>query len=285
MAQLTARSYVKITLIVALALLITGVGSFGSCVVQDWKALSWSHLSQVGDAQLDASRVNNIDIDWATGSVDISVHSGNDIILTEYAAQGLSRAQQMRWGIAGDTLKIDYGSGWGWGCSSAGTKKLEVSVPQELAQRLKNLDIDAASGDYTVQGITCNTFRVDLASGNLDASGIKVGALDFNCASGMMTIEGEISESASMGAASGEAVLTCTGNPPRSINADIVSGSVTVFLPENLGFSAQIDKVSGSFISEFETRNNNGLYTYKDGSIKIQARMVSGDLILKKSSS
>lgn len=279
MARLTSQSYVKITLIVLLALVIIGLAGLGSFSTMRFTFGS-SSLSQIGGAEVSASDVDNIEIDWAAGSVDVAVHDGDGILLTEYATHDLNKVQQMRWGIEGKTLKIDYGAGWA--CTSITTKRLEILVPKDLAQKLGVLDIDGASGTYTVNDVSCDSFKVFLASGRLEASGIKVGDLRLDAASGATFVEGHVTGDIRIDVASGESTVICKGEAPQSINASMASGTVAVSLPENDGFTAQIDKASGHFESEFEAQQSGDLYTHKDGGISIKADMASGRFILKK---
>lgn len=279
MARLTSQSYVKIILIVLLAIVIVGVAGFGSCSVMRFNFGS-SNLSQIGGAELSASDIDSIEIDWAAGAVDIMVHDGDGVLLTEYADHNLNKAQQMRWGIEGKTLKIDYNQAWG--CSNFGTKRLEILIPRDLANALGVVDIDGASGTYTINDISCDSFKATLASGQLDAKGMTVGDLKLEAASGNSFLEGKVTGDIKIDVASGEATVVCKEDAPKSIDADMASGSVTVSIPENDGFTARIGKLSGHFNCEFETQQSGEDYVYKGGGMSIKADMASGNFALRK---
>lgn len=285
MARLTASSYVKITLIILLGFLILAIASFGTCSFSPW-GFRGSTLSQIGNAEVHASAVKEIEIDWAAGSVDIKTHTdGDNIILTESGTGAIAKAQSMRWQLVGNTLRIDYGT-WGWGSCMAyrGTKHLEVSIPRSLAQDLRSLDIDGASGNYSIDGIGCKSLKVSLASGSLNARDMTIGDLRLETASGGASVEGEISDGVKIDTASGNIDVVCRKVCPRSVDADMASGTVTVSIPENKGFTAVIDKVSGSFRSDFPTQQDGNAYVYKNGEAAIKVNIVSGQFILKKTS-
>ena len=172
MTRLTRSSYVKIALIVALALLlfaVAGAGSMRGCS----QGIYLGGGTEMGNASVDAKSVRNLSVSWAAGSVDISVvddGAGDVVELVETAPTGLTKAQQMRWSVSDGTLKVDYGS-W-WSCFALEQKRLEVRIPERYAQSL------GASGYYRVAGIGCDTLRLKLASGEIDADGLAAAALD-----------------------------------------------------------------------------------------------------------
>lgn len=243
MTRLTRSSYVKIALIVALALLlfaVAGAGSMRGCS----QGIYLGGGTEMGNASVDAKSVRNLSVSWAAGSVDISVvddGAGDVIELVETAPTGLTKAQQMRWSVSGGTLKVDYGS-W-WSCFALGQKRLEVRIPERYAQSLGAVTVDGASGYYRVAGIGCDTLRLKLASGEIDADGLAAAALDV----------------------------------------DVASGQVSVALPADTGFTAKVSKASGSFSSAFETVQQGGSYVHGDGSTAVHVNLASGDFRVEKS--
>lgn len=279
MARLTKESYTKIVLIILLGALLIGVAGFGTCSPFHVNFGS-SNLSQLGEARIDQNEIQNIDIDWAAGSVDISVYDGKEVLVTESSTGNISKSQQMRWQVSGDTLKIDYGASFS--CGFPGTKHLEIKVPKSLAQNMGTLDIDGASGDYHIKSIECESFKMTIASGKVDATDMVIGDLKVDVASGYALIEGEVSGELKTDVASGNINVVCEKIMPSSIDSDMASGTVVVSLPENEGFTAKIGKLSGHFESEFATAQNGESYVYKNGKTSIKADMASGQFILKK---
>ena len=291
MARLTSASYIKITLIVLLAVVVCAAFGLGTC---SYSPLPVSYqgtvLTQVGNADVDAGTVKNIEINWAAGTVDIKTAAqGSTITLAESAPGSISRGQEMRWQVIGDTLAIDYGT-WGtgaWGfnigsCSAIGDKHLEVTIPQNLARTLGSLEINGASGDYRVNGIACDSFNTSLASGSLNAAGMTVNSLNLKSASGTMTFQGQVSKSVSLDTASGDIEVTCEKVVPNTVDASMASGKVTVWIPENDGFTASVTKLSGAFNSDFTMQQNGDTYLYKNGGTRISVSILSGAFSLRK---
>lgn len=79
---------------------------------------------------------------------------------------------------------------------------------------------------------------------------------------------------------SGDVVLRCAA-VPGSIDADAVSGDVTVLLPENAGFTAEVDSVSGRIGGQLLDGAGDGkTYTRGNGACRIRLDSVSGALRL-----
>ena len=70
---------------------------------------------------------------------------------------------------------------------------------------------------------------------------------------------------------------------PNSIDADMASGTIAISIPDNNGFTAYVDKASGSFESQFETtQRGDGVYVHKDGGANFDIDMASGKFILNR---
>ena len=187
----------------------------------------------------------------------------------------MTKAQQMRWSVNGDTLSIDYGT-W-FSCFALGRKDLQVRIPKSYAQNLGAVEIDGASGDYDVNGLGCETLKLKLASGDVDGQHLQADELRVDVASGQLDVEGRFADRVDVRTASGQTRIVCREACPKAIDADIASGSVSVAVPESSGFTARIEKASGRFSSSFSLSQNGNVYTSGDGSASINARLASGE--------
>lgn len=78
MTKLTTASCIKITLIIALGLLILGSIGFGGCSVMRFGMLGGTEM---GSANVDAASVKNLSVKWVSGAVSIDVvDEGNAIV-------------------------------------------------------------------------------------------------------------------------------------------------------------------------------------------------------------
>ena len=272
MTKLTTASYVKITLIIALGLLILGSIGFGGCSAMRFGMRGGTEM---GSANVDAASVKNLSVKWASGAVNIDVvDEGDAIELVETAPRGMTKAQQMRWSVNGDTLSIDYGT-----CSRAraGPQGPAGAHSEKLRPEPGAVEIDGASGDYDVNGLGCETLKLKLASGDVDGQHLQADELRVDVASGQLDVEGRFADRVDVRTASGQTRIVCREACPKTIDADIASGSVSVAVPESSGFTARIEKASGRFSSSFSLSQNGNVYTSGDGSASINARLASGE--------
>ena len=61
-----------------------------------------------------------------------------------------------------------------------------------------------------------------------------------------------------------------------------VKGNVTVFFPEDVGFSAELKTGSGQVLSDFDLDTSNGAAVYGDGGISISVTARRGELRLRR---
>lgn len=284
MTKLTRQSYIKITLIVVVGLLLLGLLGFGGNFGCSARGASWGGTTQMGNVNVDAASVKNLDISWAAGTVDVRVvddaEANGDIQLVETASSGITKAQQMRWGVTGDTLKVDYGGGFS--CFMVGHKNLEVLIPKSCAGQLGDVVLNGASGSFSVRGIESETLKLHLGSGEMEVQGVRANKLVVDVASGQMRVAGVFDQEVKLETASGTARISCAEVCPRTINADVASGSVAVALPESSGFSARVGKASGTFTSAFSTTQSGDTYVCGDGSASVAIKLASGEFRLEK---
>ena len=284
MAMLTRNSYVKITLVVVLGLLVLGLLGFGTMGGCSMRFGSWGGETQLGNASVDAASVENLDVAWAAGSVNVRVVDDDEadgaVQLIETAPRGLTKAQQMRWGMDGATLKVDYGSGFS--CFSLSRKDLEVRLPKSCAERLGWVGIDGASGRYDVEGLSAETLELNLASGEMNVNDVRAKRLNVDVASGQLNVAGSFEQAVSLQTASGKTSVVCEDACPRSIDADVASGFMSVTVPENSGFTARVDKLSGSFASAFALTQTGDTYVCGNGEASLDVDLASGEFRLEK---
>lgn len=161
-------------------------------------------------------------------------------------------------------------------------KTLEVLVPESLAARMDEAEISVASASIQVSGITadkleidsvsgstditdtsCRSFELDTVSGSVRSSGLTAGSAETDSVSGPVQLEGSFGkiqyDTISGSFRAGSAIC------PERIEGSSVSGGVHITIPENDGFTADYDRVSGDFSSDFPTTGDKGRRVYKDG--------------------
>lgn len=263
MTRLTNASYVKIALLVLLALVLCGgiVSCSNRCTSAFRAPVSFQNdagvtTQEAGAGSVAGADVRNIAIAWAAGSASVTVcddaEAGGEVVFTETGAG--TRNLPLRWGCENGTLAIEYASMRNFtGCSNLGSKHLDVKVPRSVAERLGFFELDVASGDYAVDGLTCDKMSLGIASGKVEAANVTARVLKLDVASGNVTFNGDFYDTVNANMGSGNMNIS-TAHCPTYADLDMASGSVTFGLPSTSAFEVNFDALSGKVDSDFAAR-------------------------------
>ena len=264
----TASGVVRIVSFTLLALALVAALLFSVCFSSTSGPISdlsciWnsSHVDGIPSpsGSVSAQEVSRLAIHWVAGSVRVEPsETATDI---RFRLIGEDDAKfPVVWSQSGDTLVLSYAKSTKMPISvNVLRKDLVVTVPAGWSAQ--EIRIDNVSGDMTLTDIDVTDLTVDNVSGELDFSGF--------C------------RSAEVSTVSGDCTLTLT-SAPNSIDLDSVSGQLVVVLPENTGFTAELDSLSGKMYSDFSTTYQDDTMYYLDGACKITMDSVSGNLRIRQ---
>lgn len=268
----------SVVILLLLALLLTGLGIGVFMVNFD---SGNSDVSTIGSSgQVSADEIRDIEIEWAAGS--ITMVPGDTDQITFHEEGDIRENEQMVWRQSGDKLILQYSAKkkiWGIFLGSLNsTKDLTITVPRYW--NCGELHIDAASADIDATEFTADIAELDTASGQCDFIDCHFGELDVDTASGEVFYRGSLNTlDCDAASASITAVLN---NVPQRIDVDTASGDVDLTLPENADFSAELDTVSGSFVTDFNTTHQGARHISGTGTCQIDMDSASGDLTIRK---
>lgn len=223
-----------------------------------------------------AGEINTIDIQWVSGSIDVVPGDTDEIRFQEDG--GIQEKYKMVWSTDGTTLRIRF-------CQeqeavsvfhSPPAKHLTVTVPREWEG--KRLSIDSVSAHITVEALKAEKVTLNNVSGVCDFTDCSIGALRCE------TVSGDLRYSGSLEALDCDAVSAqcraALSNTPREISMEGVSGNLELTLPQDTGFTASLDSLSGKITCQFPATVNGNTYTYGDGRCQITASGISGSILL-----
>ena len=224
-------------------------------------------FEETGRYSISPSGVDTIDIDWIAGEVTVIPHGGTEIIVTEYAQRELRDNERFEVRADGNRLRISYVER-GIVRNIRVVKRLQVLVPTELSESMRELSINSVSGAIVVDGITADMLETNSTSGATEIRGdfqradltsisgavrMENSAMnsraDVSNVSGATNISG-IFDRVDISAISGSVTMRSEAIP-GSTDISTVSGSVTVLLPDT-GESLSINhsSVSGRLSSD-----------------------------------
>ena len=277
----------SVAIVLLLGILLAGIGlriysvNFAGSVENHSGDLDLEVMQVDLAGAVSAEAVRNISIEWVSGHVTLLPGDVEKISFSESDVD--DEKDKMAWKLDGSTLKIQFCrerfSFPSFGINiSTPSKDLVITVPRDWV--CDTLEIDCASASVNVHEMTIREVDFDGASGKCSFYDCSVEELDLDTASGDVAFTGTL-DSLDCDAASASCQIT-VANVPREIDIDTASGDLDLTLPEDCGFTCELDSMSGDFVSDFETTISNGRHTHGDGSCKITVSAMSGDVTIRK---
>ncbi len=246
----------SLTAIVLTGLLISGIAAKG--IFRFLRSGSGDYT--YGPATLNASQIDEVEVEWVSGDITITESENDTISFDETSNKALEHDEQLGYRIDGRKLIIVQTDQNYW-FGSAPSKDLQLSLPSMLYK----LNLETVSADVTMTGdFTIHEVDMESVSARLDIDELSCNEISLESVSGRMD-------------------LTVGKTAPKQIDVSAVSANVTIYWPEDEGFTAEMEAVSGNTSSDFSTISKNGRIVYGNGACEIECESVSGDLdILKK---
>lgn len=231
-------------------------------------------------ASVSAEGIRDICVDWAAGTITVTPGDVEEITFTESALS--DSKYQMVWSQSGSKLNIQFcrdAVSFGVHLGESIKKDLVITVPRDWHG--DSLEVNAASARLYAQDLTLREVELDTASGKCQFENCAVGSLDIDTASGDVDFTGSLTElDCDAASASFRGVLS---NVPSRMSMDSMSGDLDITLPEDAGFTVDMDAMSSKFSSDFPTTSKNGSHICGDGRCRISVSAMSGDVLIRKS--
>lgn len=278
-------------LLLALCALCAGCASLGYVYTDAGRYTS-------GGGSIDG-RVKDLDINWTDGSVLVTRYQGSRIRLSETASGQLTDDTSLHWYLDGSTLRVQYAAS-GLRLLPRLHKQLVVELPASMA--LDEVEISVASAQVEADGLEAEELvirsasgrvalrqqglaekvKVETASGGVAVAAEQVEELRISTASGMVVVDAMQVDEADVNTASGNCTLQFATTPDR-LDVNAVSGTVTILLPQDAGFTADVDTLSGVVGGSLQPENlGKNTWVHGNGKSRIQVDTVSGDVYLNE---
>lgn len=238
-----------------------------------WSSYHYDHseLYLYGNGEISADQIQQLDVHWNSGQVDILPYDGDMIQFSEDGTY--SEKDALHYYVDQNKLIIHFAQSQRW-LRHPSAKHLTILVPQEAF--FKDIDIELISANISMDGLQAQSIDIETVSGDLKASNIACQDIDINTVSGRCQLQGAFN-SLEAETVSGDCSFDVIGLPSK-IAMDSVSGNVDIYLEENDGFTAKIDSLSGKLSCDFASIQDKKQIIYKDGSARFDFDSVSGDV-------
>lgn len=220
------------------------------------------NASSTGDFTIDTSGINDIDIDWYSGSVTIIPYDGTTIQVAETGSSTISSTNALTYNVdKNGELKINFTSAKNF--SSAGiSKDLTVYIPSTM--NLDELSIEATSADIVIsdaQGtLTVRDLSVETTSGNSTIKGITATEMSADTTSGTISIS------------------SCAIS--SELDIETTSGNASVVLMSGTGYTLEYETNSGTITASGTALSGKGKTTVGTGNLKIDVETTSGNVTI-----
>lgn len=260
-------------------------------------------------------------VPWDGGYVEVSERSRKPLNQDQKMRVYVLDARELTIHFTAQQHNFSGAFGRGWNIFFP-EKHLTVKIPRELCGQVGNLKIHCVSAGVRVSELSGEDFKIDTVSGEVNASALHAEHMKLNSVSGRVYAVGSSAEKIQLSSVSGvvEAsglaaekakfssvsgkvlahanaesfeVSTTSGKAelqvdqcPEKARLTSVSGSVSIILPENDGFTVGYNAVSGRLNSEFPLTGNlgkkKGKGVYGNGATSLTMHTTSGRMNIQK---
>lgn len=253
----------KKNLMMAFAIIFTaGISMVGMTACDSTEYFTYADAGKysAGGANIE-STITDIEIDWVSGNVNVAYGDVENVTFSEQAQETLSQETTMHYWLENATLHIKYAkSGIKLTNMEQPAKDLTVLLPASLV--LNELEIDSVDANVTVTDLNVQDVEIDNVAGNIDATFASIHDFSVSLVSGNATMR--------------------FATVPKEGDYSNVHGDLTLYLPADTGFTAEMSKINGSFESEFDTIKQGDEYVCGNGANEYEFETVDGDIFVKK---
>ncbi|MGN0715114.1 MAG: DUF4097 family beta strand repeat-containing protein [Anaerovoracaceae bacterium] len=229
----------------------------------------------VGGGSADAA-VKNLEIEWLSGKVNVTVSESDSILLEETANKELPDDLIMRWKQDGDTLRVKFCNVGTWQTNGL-EKELTVTIPKGL--ELDVLEIETVSADISAPQIKADAVDCETVSGDVEIAVNRVNLLQAETVSGSIIATAEEFQETELDTTSGEIRLNLA-RVSGDCEIGTVSGHVTLAVPGRSDFAVRYDTVSGEMESEISLKKDGDEFLCGSGKHTFRIDTTSGSLTI-----
>ena len=245
------------------------VFSFGRNTAKKNLEIRLPNGMELDSLECDCTSADTTFTDISADSFDVDITSGS--VLLDDCSSGKFNLES----TSGDITVNQRGSSESLSANS--TSGL-VSI---TAETVKELKLHSTSGDIKVNRMdNAESLTASSTSGLVSITADTVKNLKLHSTSGEKTARMQNTDAVSATGTSGSITLYF-GILPASTAIDTTSGTVSLFLPQDAEFTANVDTTSGKFYSDLPLTKDGDTYIAGSGSGQISIDSTSGDVVIR----
>ena len=183
--------------------------------------------------------------------------------------------------LKAETLSLDVTSGDITAAAAAsdvtiGATSGNISFTAE--KDAEKISASVTSGNIAITAENVDQLDAETTSGRIDAAAREVGKLKASCTSGGIAVKTGSVRDADVNTTSGDIRFESSG--VEKLKIDATSGDIQLLLPEDSGFTADLDTSSGHIDYELPLQKKDGVYVYGDGKGSLEIETTSGNIMI-----
>lgn len=246
-------------------------------------SLTYSNSENYSIGKASVKDINSIEIEWINGQVNIvaSDNNNSEVSFSEESNSVLNDENSLRWFNDNGILRIKFCKS-GISLKNNVNKTLNVILPAGV--EYDEIEIDTVSADISISNVSVNKLELESISGDIFTDSTTAKEADASTTSGTAEFTDFECNKLGFESVSGNITIEFANTAkPSTVEVETVSGDATIKLPEELGFTAEIDSVSGDFSSDLEIKTQSKNHFIRgSGEVRIDISTVSGDLRIEK---
>ncbi len=248
-----------------------------------WTSYSYDDTGyEVGSGSVFASDIEQIDLDWIDGSVELVSCQDDFISLTEDSPLQLTEESLLRWRVSEDgrTLTVKYRKpSWFFGNAQNKQKRLILRVPERMLETMDSIKIKAVSSSVTADGIRAQSLTVENRLGKTELTDCVCVDLSLSSTAGELSFEGAVAGAASLVSRSGDVTLRTAVMP--TVLEVTTAKEVELFLPRDAVFALKWEtKKDLAPTIDHPYRKEGALYLVGDGETRASVTVTDAERLL-----
>jgi len=126
-----------------------------------------SKYSVMIDSQTIETDITELNLNWQTGTVDISLHDEDYVLISETGNANLTSDSRLHYYLDGTKLKLQFAKS-GFSAGSSFKKDLVIKLPRTT--KLANFVINNAASDIKFADISADSVELQIAAGKINGN-------------------------------------------------------------------------------------------------------------------
>lgn len=227
-----------------------------------------------------SQQIGEIDVEWLDGDITIEYYDGSEVLLSETADKPLDSLTTLCYRVAHNELSVCYSKcrKHEKGQTDSLNKRLLIRLPQ--GTRLDDVSVDGVNVTLNMRGIDCKDIDVDGVDMTLNLADMSCGSISADGVNAALDLREVRCKELDVDGVEAH-ILAVFSQLPDEISADGLSATVSLSVPEDAGFTIEMDGLAKELTSDFPVSHKDGKDIIGDGRCSVNMDGMNSQLVIK----